>query len=68
MDQQTSAVHPTPRVSIVVPVKNEAPNIRPLIEEIERACAALAPFETVYVESIGDAAWMTETTSERACN
>ena len=25
-------------------------------------------FETVYVESMGDAAWMAETTSERACN
>lgn len=39
-----------PRVSVVVPVRNEAPNIRPLVEEIERACAALAPFELIYVD------------------
>jgi dolichol-phosphate mannosyltransferase len=39
-----------PRVSIVVPVRNEAPNVPPLIEEIERACAALAPFEVIYVD------------------
>jgi dolichol-phosphate mannosyltransferase len=38
------------RVSIVVPVRNEAGNIRPLIEEVERACAALAPFELIYVD------------------
>ena len=40
----------TPRLSVVVPVRNEAPNVRPLIEEIERACAPLAPFELVYVD------------------
>jgi dolichol-phosphate mannosyltransferase len=39
-----------PRVSIVVPVRNEADNILPLIEEIEAACAPLAPFEVVYVD------------------
>jgi dolichol-phosphate mannosyltransferase len=39
-----------PRLSIVVPVKNEAPNVAPLLEEIERACAPLAPFEVVYVD------------------
>jgi dolichol-phosphate mannosyltransferase len=39
----------TPRLSVVVPVRNEAPNVLPLIEEIERACAPLAPFEIVYV-------------------
>ena len=38
------------RVSIVVPVRNEADNIRPLLEEIERACAGLAPFEVIYVD------------------
>src|SRR5689334_15205214 len=41
--------HP-PRVSIVVPVKNEAPNIPPLVTEIEQACKALAPFEVIYVD------------------
>jgi len=39
-----------PRLSVVVPVKNEALNILPLVEEIERACAPLAPFEVVYVD------------------
>lgn len=39
-----------PRLSVVVPVKNEAGNIAPLIEEIEAACAPLAPFEIVYVD------------------
>ena len=47
---------PTPRVSIVVPVRNEAENILPLVEEIERACATLAPFEVIYVDDgSGDA-------------
>jgi dolichol-phosphate mannosyltransferase len=40
----------SPRISVVVPVKNEALNILPLVEEIERACAPLAPFEVVYVD------------------
>ena len=38
MSDQNSAT----RVSVVVPVKNEAPNVLPLVEEIERACAGLA--------------------------
>jgi dolichol-phosphate mannosyltransferase len=41
---------PAPRISVVVPVKNEALNIVPLVEEIERACAALGSFEVVYVD------------------
>jgi glycosyltransferase involved in cell wall biosynthesis len=41
---------PQPRLSVVVPVRNEAPNVVPLIEEIERACEPLAPFEVVYVD------------------
>jgi dolichol-phosphate mannosyltransferase len=40
----------TPRLSVVVPVRNEALNIAPLVEEIGRACAPLAPFEVVYVD------------------
>jgi len=42
--------NPAPRLSVVVPVKNEAMNILPLVEEIERACTALAPFEVIYVD------------------
>ncbi|QFU16705.1 glycosyltransferase family 2 protein [Microvirga thermotolerans] len=41
---------PAPRISVVVPVKNEAPNVLPLVEEIERACAPLGPFEAIYVD------------------
>lgn len=46
MTEQNAAT----RVSVVVPVKNEAPNVLPLIEEIERSCATLAPFEVIYVD------------------
>lgn len=40
----------TPRISIVVPVRNEALNILPLLAEIERACTSLGPFEVLYVD------------------
>lgn len=40
----------SPRISVVVPVKNEALNILPLVEEIEQACAALGTFEVIYVD------------------
>ncbi|MGL4811378.1 MAG: glycosyltransferase, partial [Beijerinckiaceae bacterium] len=39
----------TLRLSVVVPVRNEQDNVAPLIAEIEAACAALQPFEIVYV-------------------
>ncbi|AWM87328.1 glycosyltransferase family 2 protein [Microvirga sp. 17 mud 1-3] len=39
-----------PRISVVVPVKNEAPNVLPLVEEIERACTPLGAFELIYVD------------------
>lgn len=39
----------SPRLSVVVPVKNEVDNVAPLIAEIEAACAPLAPFEIIYV-------------------
>jgi dolichol-phosphate mannosyltransferase len=38
-----------PRISVVVPVRNEAGNVAPLIDEIARAMAPLAPFEIIYV-------------------
>jgi len=38
------------RLSIVVPVKNEAGNVEALLGEIERACASLRPFEAIYVD------------------
>jgi dolichol-phosphate mannosyltransferase len=55
-----------PRVSVVVPVRNEAPNIRPLLDEIERACAALAPFEVVYADDGSTDDTRTELTKARA--
>ncbi|KAA2244011.1 glycosyltransferase family 2 protein [Salinarimonas soli] len=39
-----------PRLAVVVPVRNEAPNVAPLVAEIEAACAALGSFEVVYVD------------------
>ena len=39
----------TPRVAIVVPVRNEAGNIEPLVTEIEQALVDFHPFEIVYV-------------------
>src|SRR5688572_27035867 len=39
-----------PRISVVVPVKNEALNVLPLVEEIELACASLGPIEAIYVD------------------
>src|SRR3954463_5599962 len=51
MDAQTAeAPGAAPGVSVVVPVRNEALNVRPLIDEIAAACAALSPFEVVYVD------------------
>jgi dolichol-phosphate mannosyltransferase len=40
---------PTPRLSVVVPVRNEAGNIAPLVEEIARALCAFASSEIIYV-------------------
>src|SRR5829696_2460774 len=39
-----------PRISVVVPVRNEAPNVLPLVEEIEGACSVLGSFEVIYVD------------------
>lgn len=39
-----------PQVAVVVPVKNEAPNILPLIGEIETALAGRFRFEIIYVD------------------
>jgi dolichol-phosphate mannosyltransferase len=38
-----------PRVSIVVPARNESGNIAPLVKEIARVLDSYAPFEIVYV-------------------
>ena len=39
----------TPRISVVVPARNEAGNIVPLIREIVRALTTFAPIEIIYV-------------------
>lgn len=38
------------RLSVVVPAKNEAQNIAPLVQELSDALASLAPFEVIYVD------------------
>ncbi len=43
-----------PELAVVVPVKNEADNIIPLIEEIVAACTPLCVFEIVYVDDGSD--------------
>ncbi len=48
------------RVSVVVPVRNEAENVRPLIEEIHAALEGQADFEVIYVDDGSD-----DATSER---
>lgn len=44
-----STAAPRPLISVVVPVRNEGPNILPLIGEI-RAALAVTPYEIVYVD------------------
>lgn len=44
----------TPDVAVVVPVKNEADNIVPLVEEIHAALEPLCPFEVIYVDDGSD--------------
>lgn len=46
LDTQDNAL---PRLSVIVPVKNEVDNIVPLVAEIEAACASLGQFEIIYV-------------------
>ena len=50
MTQPSPLISETPRLSVVVPVRNEAGNVLPLIEEIERACESLLPLEIVYID------------------
>ena len=38
------------RLSVIIPVKDEAGNIASLVAELETACAPLAPFEVIYVD------------------
>jgi dolichol-phosphate mannosyltransferase len=46
----SAATDALPLLSVVVPVRNEAPNIAPLIAEIRAAVAGLGRYEIVYVD------------------
>ena len=46
----SQSVSPEPELSVVVPVMNEADNVRPLIDEIVAALRGVTPFEIVYVD------------------
>jgi dolichol-phosphate mannosyltransferase len=41
---------PAPRVSIVVPMHNEAPNVGPLVAGLAAACGGLDPYEVILVD------------------
>ena len=43
-----------PRVCFVIPAKNEGPTISRVLEDVARECAAVAPFEIVYVDDGSD--------------
>jgi dolichol-phosphate mannosyltransferase len=49
-----AADQPSPALAVVVPVRNEADNIFPLIEEIDRALSGRIEFEIVYVDDGSD--------------
>jgi len=62
-------VVPTPfdgRLSVVVPVRNEAENIESLVREIAAALTGLADFEIVYVDDGSDDGTVAELTRVRA--
>jgi dolichol-phosphate mannosyltransferase len=54
------------RLSVVVPVRNEAENIEPLVREIVAALAPLRAFEIVYVDDGSDDATAAELARLRA--
>ena len=45
-----SANSDQPQLSVVVPVHNEADNLRPLIEEIDAALSGVCEFEIIYID------------------
>lgn len=48
-DSAPPDANPPPAVSVVVPVRNEAQNVGPLVDEIAAALTGRWPFEVVYV-------------------
>ncbi|MCZ8099886.1 MAG: glycosyltransferase family 2 protein [Burkholderiales bacterium] len=49
-DVSSTPLSRQPLVTVVVPVRNEAGNVAPLVGEIEAALASLGAFEVVYVD------------------
>ena len=54
MSQHAPAEESRPDLAVVVPVKNEADNILPLIDEIEAALTGRLDFEIIYVDDGSD--------------
>ena len=58
MGWQTVSIYPENgqpvRLSVVVPVFNEAENVLPLLEEIERALTPVGGFEIIFVDDQSD--------------
>ncbi len=50
MQDSSNPASTAPAVSVVVPVRNEADNIAPLIAEIDAALAGRWPYEIIYVD------------------
>ncbi|MCP8939898.1 glycosyltransferase family 2 protein [Alsobacter sp. SYSU M60028] len=50
LSQPSGSAGSIPAVSVVVPVRNEAGNVAPLVAEIEAACANFPAFEVIYVD------------------
>ncbi len=81
MSDASSPIAPRlPLVTVVVPVRNEAGNVAPLVGEIEAALAPLGPFEVVYVDDgstdatpqvleglRADRPWLRQLRHERSC-
>ena len=53
-DATRQATAATPRVSIIAPMKNESMNVGKLADDIAESCAALAPFEAIFVNDGSD--------------
>lgn len=50
VEQNPTADAERPRLSVVIPVRNEAGNIGPLVEEIAASLSEKVPFEVIYVD------------------
>src|SRR5947209_4001483 len=60
MTDSQSSLDGVPKVSVVVPVRNEADNVGPLLEEIVRALDGRLPYEVIFVND-----GSTDTTGDR---